>query len=272
MAQPQFTLAVVGHNEAATLPRALADALAAAQPGDAVWFVDSGCDDDSAAIAAAAGAEVVSAPAGKGRAVQVALERCASEYLVLVDADIEESEHNIPSRLRTAVAAAPVELLIGEYDEPARRRVVTPSLFRPLVAALFPDVAALRLRNPLSGFRAVRVGRPLGTIPPGYGVEAHVDVEVAVTGGRIGRCDLGRYRGPLRGYRNIPTIAADVVGALLDGAVAHERMAASARPAWDAWTADILALVADQPPVGADDGPFLTELARRVARPMPPTN
>jgi glycosyltransferase involved in cell wall biosynthesis len=47
-----FTFAVVGHNEAATLRYSMAQALAAAAPGEEVWFVDSGSTDDSLDVAA----------------------------------------------------------------------------------------------------------------------------------------------------------------------------------------------------------------------------
>lgn len=264
------TFAVVGHNEAATLRRTLNQARAAAQPGDRVWFVDSASSDSSTTIASAAGVEIVSAPEGKGSAVQAALAHCRDGVLCFLDADIEDSEHNIAQRLRDAVQRDDFDLLIGEYQEPARRRVVTPALFRPLVAALFPAVAALGLANPLSGFRALRTGRGFGTIPAGYGVEAHLDVHVVETGGRIGRCPVGRYAGPLRGYANIPQIAGDVAAAVLDLAVDFDRLDAGARPAWDLWVGDVIDFVKTQPPVGADDSAFLDELARLAARPLPP--
>src|SRR5262245_16389662 len=66
---PRFTFAVVGHNEAATLPTALEQALDAAEPDDHVWFVDSASDDGSADVARARGAAVVVAPLGKGREI-----------------------------------------------------------------------------------------------------------------------------------------------------------------------------------------------------------
>src|SRR5256885_15760661 len=64
---------VAARNEAATLERTLA-ALASAFPGDPVWVADDGSSDGTAAVAASAGARVVSSGrrAGKGAAMTLA--------------------------------------------------------------------------------------------------------------------------------------------------------------------------------------------------------
>jgi glucosyl-3-phosphoglycerate synthase len=268
VAEP-ITFAVVGHDEAATLANVLEQVHEAARPGDEIWFVDSASSDGSAAIARQMDVEVLRAPLGKGRAVATVLHRVRSGFVCLIDADIIESEHNIARRLREGIEDEPVDLLIGEYQEPERRRVVTPSVFRPLVAALFPEVAALDLGHPLSGFRVIRAGLDLSPLPGGYGVETHVLLAVAVGGGRVGRIPVGRFRGPLRDYRNIPTIAAEVAAAVLDMAERRERIPPGERPAWDAWVSPVVDLVERQPPVGDDDTDFLEELAVAAGRPLP---
>src|SRR6476660_5428624 len=64
---------VAARNEAATLGRTRA-ALASAFPGDPVWVADDGSSDGTAAVAASAGAHVVSSGrrAGKGAAMTLA--------------------------------------------------------------------------------------------------------------------------------------------------------------------------------------------------------
>lgn len=265
----RFTFAVIGHDEGSTLRYVLDQALAATRPGDCVWFVDSASTDDSRSIAQAAGVEVLTAPLGKGRAVQTALDRCREGVLCLVDADIQYSEHNIPLRLREAMEHEDVDLLLGDYQQPTRRRVVTSAIFRPLAAALFPAVADLH--RPLSGFRALRAGMNLAPVPAGYGVETHLDIQVHLMGGRIGVCNLGRYQGPLRDYVHSPAMSADVAAAILDLATEHGLLHPSARPAWNAWVDDVIALVRTQPPPGAADSAFLLRLTEVSARPLPPT-
>jgi hypothetical protein len=100
-------------------------------------------------------------------------------------------------------------------------------------------------------------------------VETHVLLAVAVGGGRVGRIPVGRFRGPLRDYRNIPTIAAEVAAAVLDMAERRERIPPGERPAWDAWVSPVVDLVERQPPVGDDDTDFLEELAVAAGRPLP---
>jgi glucosyl-3-phosphoglycerate synthase len=260
------TFAVVGRDEEATLARALEQALAAARPGDSVWFVDSASSDGSAALARSLGVEVVAAPAGKGRAVAVALGWLGTEWLCLLDADLQWSERNLAAALRDAALGGDADMVVGELSFP-RRSSVGPALYRPLVGALFGEV--LPLRKPLSGYRVLRAGLAVGDLPAGYGVEAHLNVAVALSGARTAAVELGGYRGPLRGYRNIPVAAADVAAALLDLAVAHGRIRPGARPAWEAWVEEVLAVIRDQPGEGADDAAYLRHLERAGARPLP---
>ena len=261
-----FTFAVVGHNEAATLGEVLEQCQAAARAGDAVWFVDSASTDASAALAADAGAEVVPAPLGKGRAVATAIARHGEGWLILVDGDVEESEVSIPAALRDAARGSHADMIVGQVEIDGKRRSVTPYLYEPLVRALFPE--APELDRPLSGFRALRAGLPVRGLPGGYGVEAHLNVEVALTGGRIEVLPLGAHRGPTRGYAHIGRAARDIADALLDLAVGYGRIAD--RGAWEAWTARVLATIDDQPGEGADDTAYFHALRAVAGEPLPP--
>lgn len=265
-----FTFAVVGRDEAATLPTALGHALDAAQPGDRVWFLDSGSTDDSAAIAADLGAEVVTAPVGKGRAMQAAFDRCHNGHLVFLDADYQWSERNIPAEIRAEAVRTDADMVVGTYDEAGRRRVVMPGIYHPLVGALAPE-ALEHIDIALSGFRAVRPHVLRTPLPPGYGAETHLNLEATFGGDRVISCPVGGFRGSLRGYTNIPAILDDVAAAILDGAIRHGRLAASARPDWECWVDGVRKLVADQPPPGDDDAAFTARLAALAARPLPPT-
>jgi glucosyl-3-phosphoglycerate synthase len=260
------TFAVVGHDEAATLGGVVEQCRAAARPGDSVWFVDSASTDDSAAVATAAGAEVLRAPLGKGRAVAAAIGEHADGWLILVDADIEESAVSIPAALRDAAERSSADMILGQVDSPGKRRSITPHLYEPLVRALFPETP--ELDRPLSGFRALRAGLALGDLPEGYGAEAHMNVQVAVAGGRIETVPLGVYRGPVRGYAHIGRAARDIAGALLDLGVAHGRI--TDRPGWEAWTGRVLAAIDDQPGEGADDTAYFRALRAAAAAPLPP--
>lgn len=232
----KFTFAVVGHDEATTMTGVLTMAFAAARPGkDAVWFVDSGSTDGSAQLAASLGAEVVRAPLGKGRAIAAALERCREGRIVLLDADVRHAERNLALALREAAQGHPdAGMIVGQPSEPPARGV-----YHHLSRAFFPE--APRMRVPLSGFRVLDATLDHGSLPPGYGVEAHLNLRAAVTGGSTETCELGAQRGAQRGRAHMARVAADVARAVLDLAESHRRLASEQRPRWDAWVGAFIA-------------------------------
>ncbi len=262
-----FTFAVIGHNESANLAGALAQAFDAAEDGDRVCFIDSASTDTSAEIAASLGAEVIVAPLGKGRAMATALSHCRDGYICFIDADLEYSSSNIPAALRAATVASGADMVIGDY-ETERRRSVTPAIYRPLVGALFPSAA--HFKQPLSGFRALNAELELGEWPPGYGIETHLNLVLVAAGRSVATTDLGFYRGPLRGYANVPAIGRDVAAAILDFAEEQELLDRAARPGWDSWVFDVIAAIEAQPPVEASDEEYLAALDALAARPLPP--
>jgi glucosyl-3-phosphoglycerate synthase len=264
-----FTFAVVGRDEAKTLAGVLEQAQHAALPGDRVWFVDSASRDDSATIARRLGVEVVGAPAGKGRAIAAALDRCEQGYICFIDADLFGWTTNIPATLRAAVLASGAEMVVGGYESD-RRRSITPAIYWPLVDALFPDHGGPRYPRPLSGLRAIDVTVPVGPLPPGYGVETHLNLALAAAGRTVCLADLGVVRGPLRGYANVNEVATAVTAAILDFAVTHGRLDADLRPRWEGWVREVLDVIAGQPPPGAPDEDYLARLEAVGGRPLPP--
>lgn len=261
----------MAHNEADRLPYPLGLAFEAAGPRDRVWFVDSASTDDSAAVAAKLGAEVVSAPIGKGRAVARAIDLCQEGYLCLIDGDLEPSGANFPALLKEAVLRERPGMAIGESRQRGRRRSVIPYVYRPLLGALFPEALDLFGDAPLSGFRALDMDVQLGRIPPGYGLEAHLNVMVSLSGRQTTVVPLPQCNGPLRGYANAAPAALDVAEAILDLAVERGRLDSRARPLWDSWVADVADVIAAQPPPGAPGEEFLATVAELGTRPLPPT-
>src|SRR3954447_5761431 len=92
---PRISCIVTAHNEADRLGATLA-ALEQAFPGAHVLVADDGSTDGSAAVAEAAGAEVVRSerPRGKGGTASLAAERLLADppdLVVLADGDLGES-------------------------------------------------------------------------------------------------------------------------------------------------------------------------------------
>jgi glycosyltransferase involved in cell wall biosynthesis len=266
-----FTFAVIGHNEAERLHVALASALAAAGPADTVWFVDSGSDDDSVVRATELGAEGVKAPRGKGAAIASAWEQCETEYIAFLDGDMQSSSRNFFDALCAGVEATGADLVVGVYTEPVRRWAVTPGIYLPLVDALFADAHERGgIEIPLSGLRAWRTSIDVGALPNGYGVETHLNLVAALAGYRIANWELGEFVGPLRGFANLPGMGREIGAAILDLAERHDRLSHAARPAWDEWVENVVAVIATMPPPDGDFSEYRERLAVAAARPLPP--
>ena len=190
---------VAARNEAATLERTLA-ALASAFPGDPVWVADDGSADGTAAVAAGAGARVLSSGrrAGKGAAMTLA----AREALAGASADAGTQE-------------AVVLLCDGDLGESARRLGPLVELVRggeaDLAIAGFKTKVgggfglalafarwAIRRRcgleagAALSGQRAVRAGALAGLLPfaEGYGMEVGMTIDAVRAGCRVAEIEL----------------------------------------------------------------------------------
>jgi glucosyl-3-phosphoglycerate synthase len=259
-----ITFAVVGHNEAALLANALEQAHAASRSGDRVLFVDSASSDGSGELASGLGAEVLSAPLGKGRAVAAAIERCRSTHICLLDADIESTTRNVPEALRTALEHTGADMVVGEFEWPEKSfRPVTSAIWNPLAGALFPEAAAAVTRVPLSGFRIFDVALASEPLPPGFGLEVHLNILGCLDGLRTETVDIGTYSGPVRANPGLP---AEVAAAILDLAEARGRLGAGARSDWDGWLEPVLELIEA---TDEDEAARRAMLIEAAARPLP---
>jgi glucosyl-3-phosphoglycerate synthase len=267
---PRFTFAVVGRNEAERLAGMVGQAQLAAQDDDRVWFVDSGSEDDSIAVARGLNVdEVIEGPEGKGRAMDAALDRCESGYICFLDGDLDQWTVNIPAALRAATVRSGAAMVVGVFDDD-RRRMVVPFLYWPLVDSLFPEYGRLCDPKPLSGLRvldAALIRRPL---PPGYGVETYLNLTFADDGHAIVTEHLGFVGGPLRAYGNVQESALAIVTEILDFAVERGRLDPGLRPQWDRWVRHVLETIGVPPVPGAPAEDHLAAIAEASARPLPP--
>jgi hypothetical protein len=266
---PRFTFAVVGRNEAARLAGMVGLAQRAAQPGDEVWFVDSASEDDSIAVAHRLGVEALEAPAGKGRAMAVAIDRCDSSYICFLDADLFHWTMNVPAVLRAEAVRTGAGMVVGAYRDD-RRRVIVPYLYWPLVDALFPDIGRACGPSAMSGLRVLDPGLVQTPLPPGYGAETYLNLTVAAAGHEIAVADIGELRGPLRGYANVREAAIAATTEILDFAERSGRLDAGLRSDWDGWVAQVIDAIGVPPPPGAPDEAHLATVAAAAGHPLPP--
>ncbi|XRQ14697.1 glucosyl-3-phosphoglycerate synthase [Actinomadura welshii] len=179
---------------------------------DEIVVVDSRSGDRTAAVAAAAGAEVVAQDAvlpslgrmsGKGEALWKSLAVTSGDLIVFVDADLREFTSSYVTGLLGPLLADPsVGYVKGCYDRPlveGERRVeggggrVTELVARPLINLHWPLLAGVMqpLGGEYAGRRALLERLPFVT---GYGVELGLLLDVYQDSGldAIAQVDLGR--------------------------------------------------------------------------------
>lgn len=179
---------------------------------DEIVVIDSRSGDRTAAVAAAAGAEVVAQDAvlpghgrmsGKGEALWKSLYATSGDLLVFVDADLREFTSSYVTGLLGPLLTDPsVGYVKGCYDRPlvdGERHIeggggrVTELVARPLINLHWPLLAGVMqpLGGEYAGRRALLERLPFVT---GYGVELGLLLDVYQDSGldAIAQVDLGR--------------------------------------------------------------------------------
>ena len=193
---PAVVVIVAAHNEADRIELTLA-ALADAFPGARVLVADDASTDDTAARAAAAGAEVVTAPRniGKGGANTLAARRVLSLALtpeppvfVLCDGDLGDTARQLPA-LVAAVRRGECDLAVAAF---ARRVGGGFGVAVGYAHNAIRRLTGLELDAPISGQRAMR-GEVLPVVvpfAPRFGMEIGMTVDAARAGFTVGEIEL----------------------------------------------------------------------------------
>ena len=184
----ELAVIVAARDEAERLPATLAG-LRRAFPHARIVVADDASSDDTAALARAGGAEVVSPPRrlGKGGAATLGARAVLAdppETVVLCDADLGESAAAL-SALVAALDRGEGELAVAVFE-----RRVGGGLGLALAAARFVvgrATGGLRPRAPLSGQRAVRAGDLAKLLPfaAGFGMETAMVIDAHRAGLRL---------------------------------------------------------------------------------------
>ena len=203
---------------------------------DEIVVVDSGSTDATAAVAAAAGARVVTREEalpdvevrpGKGEVLWRGLAATSGDLVVYLDADLVDMDPAfVPSLLGPLLTVPGVALVKGFYERPLRIREddavatgggrVTELVARPALASLRPELAGVV--QPLGGeYAATR--ELLESLPfaGGYGVEIGLLLDTHRTRGldAIAQVDLGVRKHRHRSLRELGVTAAEVLDAVL---------------------------------------------------------
>lgn len=229
-------------NESATVGALVSDIVRRWMDGvplvDELVVVDSDSTDDTAAVARAAGADVVRSadvlPAygsrpGKGEALWKSLAATSGDLVVFLDADLlGDVGHYVPGLLRPLLTDPQVVYVKGCYTrplsvdgvtQPAGGGRVTELTARPLINALWPELAGVV--QPLGGEYAGRRSA-LEQVPfvAGYGVEIGLLVDLLGLAGLAGlaQVDLGVRRHSSQGDEALGVMAGQVLSAVLSRA------------------------------------------------------
>lgn len=166
---------------------------------DEILVMDDGSTDDTAAVAGAAGATVLSTEAvlpefpalGKGQAMWKGVHAATGDVIVFCDADIRDFHTGFVLGLAGPLLARDdITFAKGFYERDGGR--VTELMARPLISLFFPHLADLA--QPLSGecaaFRHVLEAVPFAG---GYGVDLGLLIDLTARHGNSGlvQCDLG---------------------------------------------------------------------------------
>lgn len=210
---------------------------------DELIVIDDHSNDDTALVAAGAGAKVIPASEilpdhatshGKGEALWRSLYASSGEIVVWCDADLVDFDTSFIIGLVGPLLIDPSLLFVkGKYDRPLDGYPdgggrVTELMARPALAVLFPELNGIS--QPLGGEYAGR-RYALESLPftRGYGVDIGLLIDVARTHGlaQIAQVDLGCRRHRNRTYDDLTPMAAQVLAAIV--ARAEPRLAAESR-------------------------------------------
>lgn len=207
---------------------------------DEVLVVDPDSTDATAERAAAAGARVVPWREvdprepwdGKGEALWRGVKAASGDVVVFIDADVTSLEPWWVDALAAPFRDDTVHLVKAAYERAHAGGRVTELTAKPLLRALFPELA--HIRQPLAGEYAIRRSTALRMpFVAGYGVEAGllIDVASAHTPAAIAQAELSP-----REHRNRPLAQlgpmADVVARTILARAGVGDAEVRERPAW----------------------------------------
>jgi len=185
MAERKVVAIVPAHNEAKFI-RQTVTALSGIRAISEVLVVDDASTDNTAALAAAAGARVITLPQnmGKGGAVNTGVQSAPAEVYLLLDGDLGPSATDAVHLLKPILTGR-ADMTVAQFPPPRRKGGfgLVKGLARLGIRALTGQV----MKSPLSGQRAM-TGEVLASLYPfasGYGVEVGMTIKAARLGYQV---------------------------------------------------------------------------------------
>ncbi|HEV7899622.1 MAG TPA: glycosyltransferase [Planosporangium sp.] len=170
------SVVVPAHNEQESVGEVVAQAWAGLDhlgvKGEVVVSA-SGCVDDTAEVAAEAGARVVTAPVGKGAAVTAGLAATTGDVVCLVDGDLRYfGDPPLVALLVEPIVLGRADACVADlYWRPLYPQLWLNGFFAPLAGVLFPELLAKVGSTPWSGQRAALRALWPQRLPQGFTVD-----------------------------------------------------------------------------------------------------
>jgi glucosyl-3-phosphoglycerate synthase len=262
-----FDVGIPAHNEAATVAQAVAAARAGLRAlglaGD-VLVAASACTDDTAAIAEAAGAEVLEVGIGKGVAVQALIEAFDADALCLLDADLEYfgDEPLVATLARPIVAGMADATLADLYWRPVYPQLWLYGFFVPLAGELFPEALAALGHSPWTGQRAATAAlwADLSVLPQDFTVDLAINLQWVLSGARVVSLPTDDWVNP---QRPKPDLMGEELAMILDAAEQEQRLHRPRRR-YEQWFASVHRHMAEYRPGIDDPAGFEQHLLRQA--------
>lgn len=203
-----ITVVVPAKNEATTIGAVIDAANHYEGFVDQVIVVNDHSSDDTHAVAAHHGAQVIdlTGATGKGEALRAGLERAQGEFVVFLDADVLNTGVDYVARMVQPLLERPeVHLVKGYYERPLHHMPtgggrVNELTARPILSLLYPGLG--EIRQPLAGETAARRDTLSAVIlESAYGVEIAMLIDVAL---KLGVASLAQVDLGIRRHRNRP--------------------------------------------------------------------
>ncbi len=211
----QVTVVIPALNEAARIAEVVAYALA--DPATAeVIVVDDSSLDDTARLAAAAGARVItSTMLGKGRSMLDGLQVAAHDLIAYLDGDLSGLRPNIISDLTTPLAQDRADFVKASFGRGGGR--VTELTAKPMLKLFFPELS--EFTQPLGGIIAARKSLlQTLTFEDGYGVDVGLLIDTHRAGARLLQVEIGALEHESQSLGNLSLMAQEVGRVIFDRA------------------------------------------------------
>ncbi|MGM1062427.1 glycosyltransferase [Saccharothrix sp. Mg75] len=244
------SVVVPAHDEAATIADVVSESLrglaALGVPGQVVVSA-SGCADDTAELAAAAGATVVETGLGKGVAVLAGVAAAEGDVICLVDGDVRYyGDPPLVPLLVAPILSGVADATVSDlYWRPLYPQLWLCGFFAPLAGVLFPELLPKVGSTPWSGQRAaVRELWP-DTLPDGFTSDLALLLHWNEEAVRLRPVLADDWTNP---QRPKPDLVRQEFDLLVDHAVRRDRVAADTAARLGGWFDSVHGLMAEYDP------------------------